>query len=213
MKTARYRTHISFSSVFRALKNPEIRVSTQESPQKRVRRTRLRPVDAYILLTTARYDSPAWHVESFAGIICRICQAKVRPQNSPRTLAAKKHVPLCGASVHNVSTCNICIILSLRAILIHRPRQRPVELRIRAVDSLKTCNEIISQHRTDLFCSFPVILFLSFACRNWTNFVISFFITFRENKSRCGSSNDKVICKKKVIEHIRFLCLEQLYTK
>jgi len=45
------------------------------------------------------------------------------------------------------------IILFLRAIFIdiHRARQRP------AYDSLKTCNETISQHRMSLFYSFPII--------------------------------------------------------
>lgn len=109
---------------------------------------------------------------SFAAYARRKCDRKTHP----RALAARKHVPLCGASVHNVST--IRIIPSLRAIFIHRTRPETGRNCVQAVDSLKTCNEIISQHRTS--CSFPVILFLSFACRNRINFIISFFIIFME---------------------------------
>lgn len=84
--------------------------------------------------------------------ICYICQAKARPQNSP-PYTGRRESTFFAVLLY---TCNAHY--TVFACGTHSPPQTEASRNcIRAVDSLKTCNETISRHRTALFCFFPVI--------------------------------------------------------
>jgi len=86
------------------------------------RQTHLRPIDTYTLLTTTRCDSPIRHVESFAGIICAYVGRKCNRKDSPPCIGREK----ARSTLRCICARAIRIILSLRAILIHRTRQGPI---------------------------------------------------------------------------------------
>lgn len=147
------------------------RVSTREGPQKHIR-THLACWRIH-WSTTARYDSPTWRVESLAGIICRICQMKARPQNSPPyTGREKAHFTLRCICAHAM-----CVVLFLRAILIHRARQRPTGIVYERSTAWKHVTKpLANTGRVGLFYSYPIT-----SCSS-KSFVLVHLVTFIENR-------------------------------